>query len=210
MSTQPKTFLTPEEYLEIERRAEYKSEYYQGEMFAMAGAKWNHNLIAGHLVIQLGLQLRSRPCSVTPSDMRVLVNATGLYTYPDVIVVCGEPQFLDGQRDTLLNPTLIAEILSPSTEAYDRGRKFENYRSIESLAEYLLVASDRMHADLYTRRQDGGWLLTSADGPAGTLSLASVNCQIALADIYEKADLETPLTEEEIALLEMMSKTSGG
>ena len=192
MSTQPKTFLTPEEYLEIERRAAYKSEYCEGEMFALAGAPETHNLIAGNLFGGIHAQLRSRACRAYGSDMRVHVNATGLYTYPDVLVVCQKPQFLDGQRDTLLNPTLISEVLSPSTEAYDRGRKFENYRSVESLAEYLLVASDRMHADLYTRRQDGGWLLTSADGPAGTLSLASVNCQIALADIYEKADLETP------------------
>jgi Uma2 family endonuclease len=191
MSTLPKTYLTPERYIEIERAAEYKSEYYQGEMFAMAGAKWNHNLIVAHLISQLDQQLRSRPCSVTPSDMRVRVSATGLYTYPDVAVVCGEPQFLDGHRDTLLNPTLIIEVLSPSTEAYDRGLKFENYRSIETLRQYLLVSSDRIHADLYTRQPDGGWLLTSADGPAGTLSLASVNCQVALADVYEKVDFET-------------------
>jgi Uma2 family endonuclease len=190
MSTQPKTYLTPEQYLEIERKAEYKSEYYQGEMFAMAGAKWNHNLIAAHLVREFDQQLRLRPCSVTPSDMRVHVNATGLYTYPDAVVVCGEPQFLDGQFDTLLNPTVIAEVLSRSTEAYDRGRKFEHYRSIESLRQYLLVASDRMHADLYTRQQDGGWLLTPTDGPGGALSLASVDCRIALADIYEKVEFE--------------------
>ena len=192
MSTLPKTYLTPEQYLEIERAAEYKSEYYQGEMFAMAGGNWSHALIVGNVLAALHAQLRSSPCETYHCNMRVHVNATGLYTYPDVLVVCQKPQFLDGQRDTLLNPTLISEVLSPSTEAYDRGRKFENYRSVESLAEYLLVASDRMHADLYTRRQDGGWLLTSADGPAGTLSLASVNCQIALADIYEKVDLETP------------------
>jgi Uma2 family endonuclease len=190
MSTQPKTFLTPEEYLEIERLADYKSEYYQGEMFAMAGAKWNHNLIAGHLVGQLDQQLRSRPCSVTPSDMRVLVNATGLYTYPDVIVVCGEPQFLDGQRDTLLNPTLIAEVLSPSTEAYDRGRKFENYRSIESLAEYLLISSQRVSAELFARQPDGRWLLTAANSLEDTLELPATGCRLPLAGIYEKVEFE--------------------
>ncbi len=150
MSAQPKTFLTPEQYLEIERRAEYKSEYYRGEMFAMVGAKWNHNLIVARLISQFDQQLRSRPCSVTPSDMRVRVSATGLYTYPDVVEVCGPPQFLDDERDTLLNPTLIAEVPSPSTEAYDRGRKFEHYRSLESLAEYLLVGSQRVSAELYT------------------------------------------------------------
>jgi Uma2 family endonuclease len=188
MSTEAKTFLTPEQYLEIERRAEYKSEYYQGEMFAMAGAKGNHNLIVGHLVAQLDQQLRSRPCSVTPSDMRVRVSATGLYTYPDVIVVCGEPQFLDDQRDTLLNPTLIAEVLSPSTEAYDRGRKFEHYRSVESLAEYLLVSSERVSAKLFARQPDGRWLLTAASGLEDTLQLPTTGCRVPLAELYEKVE----------------------
>jgi Uma2 family endonuclease len=160
-------------------------------MFAIAGATRAHNLIAGNVLAALHAQLRSSPCESYPSDMRVHVGATGLYTYPDVVVACQEPRFLDGQLDTLLTPTLIVEVLSPSTEAYDRGRKFEHHQSIESLRQYLLVASDRIHADLYTRQQDGGWLLTSADGPPGTLALASVNCQIALADIYEKVDLET-------------------
>jgi Uma2 family endonuclease len=191
MSTQPKTYLTPEQYLELERRAEYKSEYYKGEMFAMAGATREHNLLAGNVLAALHTQLRSSPCETYPSDMRVLVRDTGLYAYPDVVIACQEPRFLDGQLDTLLNPTLLVEILSPSTEAYDRGRKFENYRSIQSLRQYLLVASDRIHADLYTRQEDGGWLLTSAGGPAGTLALASVDCQISLADIYEKVKFET-------------------
>ena len=190
MSTLPKAYLTPEQYLEIERAAEYKSEYYQGEMFAMSGATREHNLIAGNVLAALHPQLRSSPCETYPSDMRVHVRDTGLYTYPDVVIACEEPRFLDGQLDTLLTPTLLVEILSPSTEAYDRGRKFDHYQSIESLRQYLLVASDRIHADLYTRQQHGGWLLTSADGPAGTLALASVNCQIALADVYEKVVLE--------------------
>jgi Uma2 family endonuclease len=190
MSTLPKTYLTPEQYLEIERKAEYKSEYYRGEMFAMAGAKWNHNLIVAHLIMQLGLQLRSRPCSVTPGDMRVHVNATGLYTYPDVVVVCGEPQFLDGELDTLLNPTLIAEVLSPSTEAYDRGRKFEQYRSLESLAGYLLISSQRVSAELFARQSGGRWLLTAAGSLEDTLELPVIGCRVALADVYEKVEFE--------------------
>jgi Uma2 family endonuclease len=189
VSTQPGTFLTPEQYLEIERAAERKSEYYNGEMFAMAGAKEAHNLLVANLVADLHQQLRSRPCRVYPSDMRVRVSATGLYTYPDVIAVCGDRRFLDGQKDTLLNPGLLVEVLSPSTEAYDRGRKFEQYKSIESLREYLLVASDRMHADLYARQADGRWLLTSADSPEDSLTLESVGAQLNLADLYEKADL---------------------
>jgi Uma2 family endonuclease len=189
MSTHPKTFLTPEQYLAIERKAEYKSEYFRGEMFAMSGAQREHILVAGNLYAALHQQLRSHPCEVYNSDMRVRVSATGLYTYPDVTVVCAAPQFLDAQVDTLLNPTLIVEVLSPSTEAYDRGRKFDHYRSIESLQEYLLVASDRAHADLYTRQPDGRWILTSAEGPEGTLTLGSIDCRLNLADIYEKIEL---------------------
>jgi Uma2 family endonuclease len=130
--------------------------------------------------------------------MRVRVSATGLYTYPDVVAACGERRFLDERRDTLLNPSLLVEVLSPSTEAYDRGRKFEHYRSIESLREYLLVASDRVHAELYTRQPDGRWLLTSADRLEDSLDLESVGCRLALLDLYEKTDLpgSQPATAE--------------
>ena len=198
MSTQPKTFLTPEQYLAIEREAEYKSEYFQGEMFAMAGAGEAHNVLVGNLVAGLHQQFRSRPCRVYSNDMRVRVSATGLYTYPDVVAACGERRFLDERRDTLLNPSLLVEVLSPSTEAYDRGRKFEHYRSIESLREYLLVASDRVHAELYTRQPDGRWLLTSADRLEDSLDLESVGCRLALLDLYEKTDLpgSQPATAE--------------
>ena len=189
MSTLQKTFLTPEQYLEIERKAEFKSEYYQGEMFAMAGAGWAHNRIVWNLVAEFRQQLRDRPCLGTPSDMRVRVSPTGLYTYPDVTIVCGEPQFLDERRDTLLNPNLIVEVLSPSTEAYDRGRKFEHYCSVESLSQYLLVSSERVRAELFTRQPEGGWLLTAAGQLEDSLDLQSVGCRLTLADLYEKVDL---------------------
>jgi Uma2 family endonuclease len=189
MSRQPKTLLTAEQYLEIERAAESKSEFFGGEMFAMAGAGESHNRLVWNLIALLGPQLRSGPCQGYPSDMRVRVSPTGLYTYPDVAVVCGEAQFLDGRKDTLLNPGLIAEVLSPSTEAYDRGRKFEHYRSIASLNQYLLVASERVHVDLYTRRADGQWLFTSADGADGAIDLTSVGCQVTLAALYEDVAL---------------------
>ena len=194
----PKTLLTPEQYLTIEREAEYKSEYFQGEMLAMAVSDWVHNQLVVNLVAGFHNQFRSRPCDVYPSQMRVLVRATGLYTYPDVVVVCGERQFVDERRDILLNPSLLVEVLSPSTEAYDRGKKFEHYRSIESLREYLLVASDRVHADLYTRQPDGRWLLTSADRLEDSLDLQSVGCRLALLDLYEKTDLpgSQPATAE--------------
>ena len=190
MSTQPKTYLTPEQYLEIERAAEYKSEYLNGEMFAMSGAREPHNLIAGNAYAHLHQQFRTRPCRVYTSDMRVRVGRTGLYTYPDVTVVCGAPQFLDDVTDTLLNPHIIIEVLSPSTEACDRGRKFEHYKSIESLREYLLLASDRMHADLYIRQPDDRWLLTSADALEDSLTLESVGVRLKLADLYEKVELD--------------------
>jgi Uma2 family endonuclease len=183
MSTRPNSFITPEQYLEIERKAEFKSEYLNGEMFAMAGAKRVHNLIVANLVSLLHDQFRSRPCEVYPGDMRVFMPATGLYAYPDVVAICGEPRFRDDQDDTLLNPALIVEVLSPSTELYDRTRKFQHYKSIESVREYLLVASDHLQADLYTRQPDGRWMLTSAGELEDSLTLESVGAQLTLADL---------------------------
>jgi len=189
MASQPRTFLTPEQYLAIERAAEYKSEYYAGEMFAMSGVREAHNLIQGNLYAELHRQLRQRACRLYTSDMRVRVSASGLYTYPDATALCGEPQFLDDVRDTLLNPDLIVEVLSPSTEAYDRGRKFEHYRTIESLREYLLISTERVSAELFVRQADGRWLLSAATNREDVLDLQSVGCGIALADLYEDVDL---------------------
>ncbi len=189
MSTEPKTFLTPEQYREIERKAEYKSEYYKGEMFAMAGGTSPHALLAVQTLRLLGNALEGRDCLVYNSDMRVLINSTGLYTYPDASVVCGEPRFFDDVEDTLLNPGVIIEVLSPSTEAYDRGRKFEHYREIPSFRHYVLISSDRVHVDLYTRGEDGRWMLTSASGPAEVIDLTSVNCSLCIADLYAKTKL---------------------
>jgi len=189
MSTLPKTHLTPEEYLEIERKAEFKSEYRQGQMVAMAGAREAHNLIVAHIIAQLDQQFRSRPCRVYPSDMRVYISRVGVYTYPDVVAVCGDREFLDGQLDTLLNPNLIVEVLSPSTEAYDRIRKFESYRSIESLRVYLMVSSDRVHAELFTREADGRWSMREVNGLADTLEVASVGCTLRVSDLYDKVEL---------------------
>ena len=154
----------------------------------MAGANEAHNLVVANLVRELSKQLRNRPCRVYPSDMRVRIPATGLYTYPDAIAVCGEPKFRDEQRDTLLNPNLVVEVLSPSTEAYDRGRKFEHYQSIGSVSEYLLVSSDRVHVDLYTRQADGRFLLTSASDLEATLELESAGCRVTLSSLYEKVE----------------------
>ena len=192
MATHPKTYLTPEQYLEIERKAEFKSEYFQGEMFLMGGAREPHNLIVWNLAAEVGLQLRKRPCRAYVNDMRVRVGSTGLYTYPDLTALCGEPQFLDATRDTFLNPSLIVEVLSPSTEAYDRGRKFEHYRTVESVAEYLLVSSERVSAELYTRQTDGRWLLTAVSRLEDSLDLESVGVHLALADLYERVEFAAP------------------
>ena len=191
MSTLSKPYLTPEQYLEIERKAEFKSEYYQGEMFAMSGARFAHIQIVTNAVGELRQQLRGRPCQPLSNDMRVCVKPVGLYTYPDV-VVCGEPQFLDGTFDNLLNPTVIIEVLSESTEAYDRGTKFRLYRSLESLAEYLLISSREISAELFTRQPDGQWMLASKDRLEDTIDLKSVDCHLLLADLYERVEFPQP------------------
>src|SRR5258708_833202 len=161
MASLPTPSLTPEEYLQRERAASFKSEYFNGQMFAMAGTSENHSLIATNHAAALKPQVRDRNCKVYVADMRVLVNPSGLYTYPDITVVCGKPQFVDGQFDTLMNPLIVVEILSPTTEACDRGPKLEMYRKLATLREYLLVAQDRVYVE-HGVRQDAGWLVTES------------------------------------------------
>lgn len=192
MTTQPSARLTPEEYLRIERAAEWKSEYIDGEMFAMAGASERHVLIANNLVRELGNSLVEGPCRTYSADMRVGTNRQRHYTYPDVVVACAPLQFVDEHRDTIMNPTLIAEVLSESTEKYDRGAKFERYRSVPSLVEYLLVAQDRVHVELYTRRPDGVWNLREWNDPDAEIDLASVPCRLKVARIYTQVEFERP------------------
>ena len=189
MSLQPKTYLTPGEYLAIERKAEFKSEYFNGEMFAMAGASERHVLIVTNLVAELRGQLRRRPCTVYSTDLRVRVSPAGLYTYPDVVVVCGQAQFADDQKDTLLNPTLIIEVLSDSTKDYDRGDKFQHYRTLASLTEYVLVAQDKCHVEHYVRQPENRWLLSETNEVKDTIHLSSIECDLALAEVYDKVDL---------------------
>ena len=182
MSSQPTSFITPEEYLALERKAAFRSEYFQGEMFAMSGAQEPHLLAVSNLVALLVPALRGR-CKVFPVDMRVLVGPTGLYTYPDISVVCGPPEFADAELDTLKNPTLLIEVLSPSTESYDRGKKFDHYRTIPSLRQYVLLATERPHADSFLRA-DGAWTFAAADGLESELPLDSVGATLRLADVY--------------------------
>ena len=189
MSFQAQKRYTPEEYLVLERQAQCKSEYYAGDIFAMAGASRWHNLIVTNVVRELSLQLKERPCTTYPSDMRVKISPTGLYTYPDVTVVCGEAQFEDTQQDTLLNPTLIVEVLSESTEAYDRGGKFTHYRKLTSLMEYVLIAQTKPHVEHYVRQPDNRWLLAEADSLHQSLHLPSTDCHLVLAEVYDKVDI---------------------
>jgi Uma2 family endonuclease len=190
MSTQPKIRLTPEEYLAIERQAEYKSEYYKGEVFAMSGASREHNLIVGNVFAALHRQLRNRPCEVYPSDMRVKVSPTGLYTYPDVVVICGQPEFEDDWVDTLLNPTVIVEVLSETTEGYDRGKKFEHYRTLDSLSDYILIAPDKYHVEHFVRQPDNRWVLSETNNLHDVIHIASIECDLALEEIYEKIEIK--------------------
>lgn len=190
MSLQPQTRITPEEYLALERKALNKSEYLHGEIFPMPGASRKHNLVCVNITIILGSQLRQSSYETYAGDMRVKVSPTGLYTYPDVIVVCDEPQFEDNQVDTLLNPTLIVEVLSPSTEDYDRGGKFEHYRALPSLQEYLLVAQDRCHVVHYTRQKDGTWLLAETTRIEEQLHLPAIDCNLSIAEVYAKVPLD--------------------
>jgi Uma2 family endonuclease len=184
MFTVEKTLLTPQEYLAKERRAEFRSEFYRGEMFAMAGATWEHTRIKDNLARQAGNQLEGGPCQVATSDLRVKVRATGLYTYPDIVIVCDEPQFEDSQFDTLLNPRVVVEVLSDSTEKYDRGTKFAHYRQVPSIQEYVLVAQDQPLVERYVRQDDGTWVLTVFQDLAQTFAFGSVAAQVSLADIY--------------------------
>jgi Uma2 family endonuclease len=186
MASVPKVPLTPEEYLAIEREAETKSEYVNGEVFAMAGASTPHNRIATDVVSELNFQLKGRNCEVFGSDMRIKVSPR-MYTYADAVVVCGEPVIAD--LDNLVNPTLIVEVLSPSTEGYDRGRKFAKYRNIESFREYLLIAQDRCHVDHYLLK-DGQWLLSDVHSLTDVIHLPSVNATLALAEVYRRVKFE--------------------
>jgi len=190
MSAVPHHVWTEKEYLKYERIHEIKHEFYQGTVYAMAGASPNHVLIATNTSTSLNIQLRREPCRVYQTDLRLSVSAVGLYTYPDVMVVCGTPQFADSEQDTLLNPILTVEVLSPSTEKYDRGEKFQLYKKLVSLREYVLIAQDTAKIECYSRQADDQWIPSEAVGLEATIELASVTCTLQLADVYEKVSFE--------------------
>ena len=208
MSSYPKPHLTPEEYLVLEREAETKSEYYDGTIYAMAGASRVHTLVVANALTQLVVQLKGRPCTAHASDLRVKVHPTGLYTYPDIVVVCGKARFEDTLKDTLLNPNVIIEVLSKSTEAYDRGTKFAHYRTLESLTDYVLVSQDRPLIEHYTRQPDNRWLLAAYEGLETVVQLPSIACELPLAEVYDK--VEWPQEEAAASTLTALKEATPG
>ena len=180
--------MTREEYLAFEETAEEKHEWYKNEAFAMSGETRNHAVVIGNVLAALHGALRGTGCTLFQGDMRVQVQASGLYTYPDLSVVCGEEEYETEKQTTLLNPTLIVEVLSESTERYDRGRKFAFYRQLASLREYVLVAQDRASVEVFRKGADGHWTLFEPDD-GGHIELASVGATLRLADVYENVDL---------------------
>ena len=179
-------YLSEEEYLELERNSETKHEYFDGEIFAMSGASRKHNLIVANVVGELRSQLKKRPCRVYPSDMRLKIESTKLYTYPDVMIVCGKEIFADDREDMLLNPDVIIEVLSDSTESYDRGKKFGHYRQIASLKEYVLISQNSRKIEKFLKTEHRQWIWDETDEENPEIILESVECALHLDEIYDK------------------------
>jgi Uma2 family endonuclease len=185
---EPSRPLTEVEYLEVERAAAFKSEFYQGEMFAMAGGTPQHSLIATNLAGEFRQRLRGGKCVAYNAGLRLKIEATGLYTYPDLSVICGPLRFAEGMDDTVVNPTVLVEVLSDSTEACDRGEKFQHYRQVATLYEYLLVSQRAPRIEQFVRQADGGWLLSEAAGMEKSLELPSLGIVISLAEVFAQVD----------------------
>lgn len=192
MTAVPKPRLTPEQYLAIERNAEYRSEFYDGEMFAMAGASFPHNRIKENLSVAIGTQLKGGPCQSLSSDMRVKVSRTGLYTYPDIVILCDEPELEDTHLDTLLNPRVIIEVLSDSTANYCRTKKYRHYKQIGALQEYVLVAQDEPVIERRVRQADGSWAETDVEGLDQEFAFGTVPVRVRLSDVYAGVTFPEP------------------
>lgn len=188
---------TPEEYLRAEQEATEKHEYYHGEIFAMAGGSPQHARISASVARRIGNKLDGTDCGVFDSNLRVRIPRTTLYCYPDISVVCGPLQFdpLDVRKQTVLNPKLLVEVLSPGTESWDRGGKFENYQLIESLQEYVIVSSDSPRIEVYTRQPDGPWLYAATSGLEAVARLRSIGVDLAHAEVYAGAEFSEPRRE---------------
>jgi len=187
----PRHCYTVEEYLSFERGSPTKHEYYAGTIYAMTGASRRHVLIVTNVVRCLGNRLADRPCEVYSSEMRVKVSPTGLYTYPDLAVVCGDPRFEDAEVDTLLNPQVVIEVLSKSTKDYDLGDKFDHYRAVESVTSYVLIAQDARRVEHRSRQADGKWAVATYDGADAAVPLKSIDCTLPLSEIYRRIQLGT-------------------
>jgi Uma2 family endonuclease len=183
--------MTSAEYLSFERQSDWKHEFYRGEVFAMAGASANHNRITLNTGGLLNQQFRDRNCEAFVVDMRVKIDHSGLYTYPDIVALCGKAQFEDDVLDTLLNPQVIVEVLSKSTEGYDRGKKFRLYRELESLTVYILIAADRVSVEQFTRGEGGNWIMRPYGELTDIVKVVALDCQLSLEEIYRKVDFET-------------------
>lgn len=182
------TLYTLEEYLALEEEAESKSEYYQGEIFAMASGSVNHNQIMSNVNAVLNFALETKTCRVFSSDMRLLVKASGLYTYPDVMVACDPLEFTPGRTDTITNPLVLIEVLSKSTREYDRGKKFEFYQTIETFQDYLLIDQERVRLEYFHKLKDGRWILTIFNNPDVKLTIDSIGVELPITRIYHKVD----------------------
>lgn len=191
-----RSFITPEDYIKRERNAETKSEYIHGKIYAVSGASRWHNRITVNVVALLYSQLRNGPWEGFAHDMRVRAGSKNVYAYPDVVVACSEARFEDRQLDTLLDPTLLVEVLSDSTEKYDRGRKFAYYQQIESLREYVLISQDTTRIECFTRLEDRRWMLTIAGTLESVMPLESIGCALPLAEVYARIQFEEEMTEE--------------
>jgi len=187
MASVPNYYLTPEEYLALERKAEFKSEYMDGVVYAFAGGSPRHNLIVANIIATLVTQLKGRPCRAYPSDLKVRTPNSKSFFYPDVSVVCGDDEVADDEQDVILNPTLIVEVSSESTAAFDRGKKFLSYQQIPSMQEYLLVSQDELLIEGYAGQGNDTWLYTKVSGSDGSLTLPSIECTLSLKDVYDKA-----------------------
>lgn len=183
-------YYTPEEYLALEEAADYRSEYYQGEILARSSSSVNHNRIAGNLMIALERAFENKPCEAFITDMRLLVKKNGLYTYPDVMAVCGQLEFAEGRDDTLTNPVVIVEVLSKSTQDYDRGGKFTLYRAIETFQDYVLIDQHSVHVEYFHKLDDGRWILQEFTSSDDVLTITSIDFEISLQQIYQKVTWE--------------------
>jgi Uma2 family endonuclease len=192
MSIQPEPYYSFEDYLAAERECtDARHEYVAGRVFAMVGATFNHNLIAANLARKLGNQLESGPCTALSSGMHLRVLTSDACAYPDVVVLCDKPAFHDGRKDVLTDATLAAEVLSPSTEGYDRGGKFAIYRGLPGLRQYLLIAQDRLAIDVFTRQPEGRWLLDAYTDPEAAIPCDPIGCTLTLRDVYDKVEFES-------------------